>query len=85
MGAAPAFFSDGGPAAARVGANAPAEGAGGRRPGPLCAPGGTNPIRRNMFENGMFPFHGSYGAGIVKVELKHEKGSRVRTTPQRIA
>ena len=30
---------DGGHAAARVGANAPASGAGGRMPGPLCAPG----------------------------------------------
>ena len=35
----------GGHAHARVGAYAPASGAGGRMPGALCAPGGANPDR----------------------------------------
>ena len=39
-----------GHAAARVGAHAPASGVGGRMTGPLRAPGGVNPARRDMLQ-----------------------------------
>ncbi len=41
-------FANRGRAAARVGADAPAMGAGGRMPGPLRNPGQENSIKRDM-------------------------------------